>query len=217
MTTRLIDHGWRQRTFPGETICGDQAAIIPGVGGWWLVVADGLGHGPRAHAAATKAVAMVEHVAKSGARLVDVPAGSLLTASRISLRALFANIHDRLRETVGATLGVAHIDPQTGVVHAAGVGNIIIRRLGSADTTVVCRAGFLGQPGRRPGGPQPVELQLAPRDLLLLASDGLVGSFGPGEYPGLLTQPAAQVAQTLVEQFANPHDDVTCLALRYTP
>ena len=217
MTRQPLDSGWTQRTFPGETICGDQAALFEGGGGCWMVIADGLGHGPRAHAAAAKAVSMVEHVAASGARLGDLPVGTTLTTPQITLPALFSNIHDSLKETVGAAVGIAHVDVTDGTVRVAGVGNVLIRRYGSAETHVVCRDGFLGQPDRRFSGPRPAEFRLAPGDLLLLASDGIQGDFTIESYPGMLNDPAVLVAWTLVERFGTAHDDVTCLAVRYVP
>jgi|GEM_PF-780672 len=217
MSAPSIDHAWYQRAFPGESLCGDKAAAFPAVDGYWLVLADGIGHGPRAHNAAARAVAIVERVASAGARLVDAPPGTTLTTSRVSLPALFVAIHQSLQETVGAALGIAHIACDTGIVHFAGVGNTLLRRIGSADTRMVSRDGIVGQPGQRAVVPRPVEMALVPGDLLLFTSDGVEDHFGPTEYPGILSQNAAQVSRTVVERFSKPHDDATCLALRYTP
>ncbi len=215
MSVPSVDYAWHQRAFPGETLSGDKAAAFPAVDGYWLVLADGLGHGPRAHIAASRAVSIVERVATTGARLVDAPPGSPVTTSRVSLPALFVSIHQSLQETVGAALGIAHITGETGIVHFAGVGNTLLRRIGSADTRMVSRDGIVGQPGQRAVVPKTVELALAPGDLLLFTSDGVEDQFGPTEYPGILSQGPALVARTVVERFAKPHDDATCLALRY--
>ena len=217
MTLPTIDFAWHQRAFPGETLCGDKAAAFPASDGCWLVLADGLGHGPRAAAAAARAVAIVERVATSGARLVEAPPGTNLTTSRVSLPALFIAIHQSLQETVGAALGIAHVSSELGIVRFAGVGNTLLRRIGSADTRMVSKDGIVGQPGQRAILPKTADLTLAPGDLLLLTSDGIEDRFGPPEYPGILSHPATTVARTVVERFAKAHDDATCLALRYSP
>lgn len=216
MSVPCIDFSCHQRAFPGETICGDKAGAFPASDGYWLVLADGLGHGPRAHTAASKATAILERVATTGARLVDAPPGTPLTTSRVSFPALFSAIHLSLQETVGAALGIAHLSGDTGIVQFAGVGNVLLRRIGSADTRMVSRDGIVGQPGRRAIVPRPTELALAPGDLLLFTTDGIDDRFGRSEYPSMLSQGATQVARAVVERFAKPHDDATCLALRYS-
>lgn len=217
MKHRALDISWYQRPFPGESICGDKAGAFASTEGCWLVLADGLGHGRKANEAAAKAVSIVEHVAELGARLVDPPSGMPINTACVSLPSLFSAINEHMRETVGAAVCIAHVSPENGAVRSAGVGNALLRRIGSTETRMVCRDGIVGQMNQRRTGPSPVEFVLVPGDLLLLTSDGVVDRFGPTEYPGLLSQPSAVVARTVVERFSKANDDACCLALRYTP
>lgn len=217
MNHRVLDISWYQRPFPGEAICGDKMGAFFSTHGCWLVLADGLGHGRKAYEAAAKVVSIVEHVAELGARLVDPPSGSPITTTSVSLPALFFAINEHMRETVGAAVCIAHVLPDNGVVRFAGVGNALLRRIGSTETRMVCRDGIVGQLNQRRTAPNPVEFVLMPGDLLLLTSDGVIDRFGTAEYPGLLSQNSATVARTVVERFAKMNDDASCLALRYTP
>ena len=217
MKYRALDVGWYQRSFPGESICGDKTGAFASAEGCWLVLADGLGHGRKANEAAAKAVSIVEHVADLGTRLVDPPFGSPISTACVSLPALFSAINEHMRKTVGAAVCIAYVSQENGLVRSAGVGNALLRRIGSADTRMVCRDGIVGQLNQRRTGPMPVEFVLVPGDLLLLTSDGVINRFGTAEYPGLLSQPAATVARTVVENYSKTNDDACCLALRYTP
>ena len=212
-----VDFAWYQRSFPGETVCGDKAAAFPGADVCWIVLADGLGHGRKAQEAAKKAVSIVEHVARTGNLVAKSTSSGAAFSSRVSLPELFVSIHESLKETIGAALGIAYVVVETGRVQFAGVGNILLRRVGSADTRMVCRDGIVGLPGKGPIVPKTVELVMAPGDLLLLTSDGIEEGFGLAEYSGLFSDSAASVARTVVERFAKNHDDATCLALRYGP
>jgi serine phosphatase RsbU (regulator of sigma subunit) len=195
--TPVVDVAFYQRPCRGEVVCGDAAGAVETPTGVWLVVADGLGHGPSAHVAATAAVAVAQTVA-------GVPATELLAA--------YNAVHERLRDTIGAAVGLAFLDTNTGKLTFAGVGNTVLRRFGTADTRLVSRDGVVGQ---RTVTPRPVELTLSSGDLVLLTTDGVTERFGTEDYPGLYGDSAAVVARTVVDRFGKSHDDATCLALRY--
>lgn len=207
MSAPVIDVAWYQRPFPGETVCGDAVGSFQTPGGFWLVIADGLGHGPSAHAAASPVLRLVSELAHTGASLHS-PADN----PGISLDHVLRAIHDNLKSTVGAAVGLAFLETVTGILYFVGVGNTLLRRLGSADTRLVSRDGVVGQ---RLPSPRPAELSLARGDLILFTSDGVTERFGIDDYPGLRSDSAATVSRSVVERFGRKHDDATCLALRY--
>lgn len=207
MSAPVIDVAWYQRPFPGETVCGDAVGSFQTPGGFWLVIADGLGHGPSAHAAASPVLRLVSELAHTGASLHS-PADN----PGISLDHVLRAIHDNLKSTVGAAVGLAFLETVSGILYFVGVGNTLLRRLGSADTRLVSRDGVVGQ---RLPSPRPAELSLARGDLILFTSDGVTERFGIDDYPGLRSDSAATVSRSVVERFGRKHDDATCLALRY--
>ena len=196
MTGTACEAGIFLRPCQGEIVSGDTAVCLPCAGGWFLAVADVLGHGPQAHAVAERIAAdLTEH---AGADLVG----------------LMGRLHDRLRGSLGAAVGLALLDAGRGRVRYVGVGNTRFRRLGSADTRLVSRDGTVG--AHMPS-PREVHLQLAPGDLVLMTSDGVRESFVPEEYPGLLGDSPPVVARLVVQRFGKDYDDATCLAVRYRP
>jgi serine phosphatase RsbU (regulator of sigma subunit) len=192
----ILDIAFHLRPCRGEVVCGDAAGVVETPAGVWVAVADGLGHGPDAHAAAE---AVVQAVADTSS---EDPAAVLQDA------------HQRLIGTVGAAAGVAFLHASTGRLTFSGVGNTVLRRIGTTQTRLVSRDGVVGQ---RLATPRPTELILEPGDLVLILTDGVTERFGPEDYPGLYGDSAAVVARTVVERFGRPHDDATCLALRYGP
>ena len=195
--TPVVDVAFYQRPYRGEVVCGDAAGAVETPNGVWLVVADGLGHGPSAHTAAT---AVIETVAV----LAEGTAADLIPA--------YNAIHERLSNTVGAAVALAFLETGTGKLTFAGVGNTVLRRFGTADTRLVSRDGVVGQ---RTVTPRTTELILRSGDLVVLTTDGITERFGTDDYPGLYGDSAAVVARMVVDRFGKPHDDATCLALRY--
>ncbi len=176
---------------------GDAAGAYPTHDGLWLIVADGLGHGPIAHKAATTAVEVVKMVSETPAR---------------ELMAVFQIIHERLTGSIGAAVALGFLEVNSGKFSFVGVGNISLRRLGASDSRLVSRDGIVGQRQIRP---RLTELTLTANDLLLVTSDGVSERFGPEDYPGLRSDSVTVIARTVVERFGKLHDDATCLALRF--
>jgi phosphoserine phosphatase RsbX len=184
------------RPCSGEIVSGDTAVIVALEGGVFLGLADVLGHGPRAHAVAREIESWL--TAHAGPDLLKI----------------LGELHQRLRGTLGAAVGLAYLEATTGRLRYSGVGNSCLRRFGRVETRLVTRDGVVGERMRTP---REELLQLNPGDLVLLSSDGVKEHFGSEEYPGLLRDPAATVARTVVQRFGREHDDATCIALRYQP
>jgi serine phosphatase RsbU (regulator of sigma subunit) len=97
------------RPHPTETVNGDTWAIDWHDGACRIAVVDGLGHGPQAAAAALAArEALAAHP-------------DLLPAAALML------LHTALRGTRGAAISIAHVDPASGSLTYAGVGNVEAR------------------------------------------------------------------------------------------
>jgi len=105
-TARVIEWGVAMRTLPGEAQCGDVHLVKPIASGVLLAVADGLGHGAEAAAAARAAVTALErHAGESPLALVE-------------------RSHRALHGTRGAVLSLALVNRHERSLTWLGVGNV---------------------------------------------------------------------------------------------
>jgi anti-sigma regulatory factor (Ser/Thr protein kinase) len=179
--------------YPGEDVCGDAWADRTVGGCTSLIVADGLGHGPQAADAARAAV-------------------RAFLAAGAAPGAVLARVHDALRSTRGAAVGIAEIDPGRQVVRFAGVGNIAGSvRTGGQSRHLVSHNGIAGHEVRRIDEftcPWPAGA------LLVLHSDGIATHWDLGRYRGLSERDPALVAGVLYRDFARGRDDATVVVAR---
>jgi anti-sigma regulatory factor (Ser/Thr protein kinase) len=179
----------------GEDVNGDAWSGAVGVeGSYSVLLVDGLGHGLGAADAARAAVRAFE------ARPELPPAVQV------------AAVHEALRGTRGAAVGVARINRRTATVQFAGVGNVAGSVIsGSTSRQLVSLNGTAGHAVRRINEfsyPWPDD------GLLVLHSDGLGSRWTLDRYPGLVDHHPALVAGVLFRDFNRHTDDVTILAAR---
>lgn len=175
----------------GEQLCGDGWAAKEGKDGFWVVLADGLGHGPDAHAAALEAV-----------RIFRDTSGYKSTTDAVEA------MHGALRKTRGAAVAVAQIDKAAGQVRFSGVGNIAGTVLNAGSwKSMMSHNGILGHEVRRI---QEFSHPWTPGSRLVMNSDGL-STWNLDKYPGLLTRNSSVIAGVLYRDFWRRRDDVTVL------
>ncbi len=176
ISTPLIAWGVASRPSPGEVASGDLHLIQPTMDGVLLAVVDGLGHGEAAIAAAQAAIAILKsHAEESLISLVD-------------------RCHAALRKTRGAVMTVATLRSLDGQLTWLGVGNVEAillradRQAKPSSDRVLLRSGLVGYqlPVLRV-----TTLALAPDDLLIFATDGIL------------------------ERHFKGHDDALVLVVRY--
>jgi anti-sigma regulatory factor (Ser/Thr protein kinase) len=178
----------------GEQACGDAWAMQAGRDATLFLLADGLGHGPDAAAAANLAVAIFEeHGFRGPAEMVDL-------------------IHAGLRGTRGAAVAVAEVSPGTNLARFAGVGNITGLILsGGASRGLVSHNGTAGVEARK------VEQYSYPwpeDGLLELHSDGVAAHSLLEDNPGLARKDPALIAGVLYRDHQRPRDDSTVVVAR---
>lgn len=180
----------------GETGCGDAWATVRGGTGTALLVADGLGHGASAAAAAEEAV-----------RLFQVQ-------TSVQPEHVLGVLHAGLRSTRGAAAAVALIDPGRREIRYAGVGNISAAIVtGGGSRSLVSHNGTLGLQMRKA---QEFTYSWSDGALLVVHSDGLGSHWKLEQYPGLFRQDPALVAAMLYRDHARPRDDVSVVVCRLT-
>lgn len=195
MTTGLIE--WGVASIPleaGES--GDACRVDADADTARMVIADGLGHGPPAAAAARLTLDML-----AGVAALDMPAA-------------LARCHERLKGTRGVVLMAGCLDAR-GRLTWLSVGNIqgVLRR---GDRGAVSRPELLlGRPGvvgRNLGLPQAGVTAIAPGDLIVFATDGIHPEFADR----LPTLDAPQrIADAVMAAHRTGTDDALVLAVRY--
>ena len=177
---------------------GGDAVIMAAHGSKLLAgIVDVLGHGPEAHDVAMKAQLFLENGAEPGDPLERL-----------------RGLHDALRGTRGAAVGLAVLDAVHGVVRYAGVGNTAIRRFGTVADRLVSVDGIVGVAMRTP---REQRMRLNPRDIIVMYTDGVRDHFELSDYPELLLGDAEKIARSVIRRFGKGHDDAACVAVRFDP
>ncbi|MEU6066834.1 MULTISPECIES: ATP-binding SpoIIE family protein phosphatase [Streptomyces] len=150
-----------------------------------LMLADGLGHGPKAAEASTSAV------------------GELRRTAQLPPADMLRRLDSALRPTRGAAVAVAQLDEDAGELHFAGVGNIGARlRTGDAWEPLLSHPGIVG--GHFPAGVPVRRVPWTPDSLLVLHSDGLPSRWSPPDDPQLLAHDPAVVAAVILRDASSP-------------
>lgn len=178
----------------GETVCGDGwAAALDGQRAS-LLVADGLGHGPDAAAAARAAVAVFS------------------ASPFASPRTLVAQSHAELRTTRGAAVAVLQLDAQAGSLCSSGAGNITTRMVsGDSDKTVLTQHGTAGVQIRTP---EDTRQAWPPYALLVVHSDGIETRWNAQRLMPVLGRDPSLAAAILVRDHSRGRDDATVVVMR---
>lgn len=181
-------------TAPGETLCGDGWAFATDGERVSAIVADGLGHGPDAHEAASKALETF------GRDPFAAP------------RRLITDIHAALRSTRGAAVTVAQADASQQSVRSSGVGNVVARLVsGTTDRTLLGQHGTAGVTIRTPDETVTPWPQHA---LLVMCSDGIESRWKAEGLMPVLGHDPSIVAALLARDHCRGRDDATVLVLR---
>jgi negative regulator of sigma-B (phosphoserine phosphatase) len=190
----MYEYGVKVRPFLGERVSGDAGIVIEEPDGLFLAIIDVLGHGSEAH---ELAVSISEF---------------LNAQNRSDLCRMLVDLDQYLRGTRGAAVGLARIDQGFGRLRYAGIGNTVIRRIGPEPSRLVSRDGTLGHIMRTP---REEELDVGRQDIILLHTDGIHEHFDLEQYPSIARDSAKAIAHNVVRLFGKPHDDATCIALKY--
>jgi anti-sigma regulatory factor (Ser/Thr protein kinase) len=177
-----------------ESACGDVWASKARADQAWIMVADGLGHGPLAAQAANEAARVFE----------SDPGGAP--------HEILTQAHGLLRATRGASVAIAQIGFSECAVRYAGVGNIAGQILtGTESRSLVSHNGTLGHELHRV---QEFTYPWPPDGLLVMHSDGLLTRWSINPYPGLAARHPAVIAGVLYRDFQRGRDDVTVVVAR---
>lgn len=180
------------RPITGETECGDNFGAVQAGETVTAVVCDGLGHGPLAAAAASRAVAAV----------LDEPGGEPA--------ALLERAHRRMAGTRGGAVGIVQLAGP--VARFAGLGNIAASIL--SEGTRKSMLSLPGIAGYQARAIRQFDYDVPPGAVVILHSDGLSSRWEAGAMPGLAARDPLVIAAVLLAEAGQHRDDAGVLVLR---
>jgi len=188
------DIGMHVRPMSGYVVSGDMTMAVQTDDGLLLVITDATGHGIAAN-----------EVARGVSEFVMQHASG-------DVKRLLTELHAQLKGTIGAAVGALFIEPNRRLFRYAGVGNTGAARRVGTSWRPVSKDGVLGQ--RLPTLLEQTG-ELARGDLIMMWTDGLSEMAGGMFAARNAFKPAAQLAREMVEELGKPHDDASCIVLRW--
>jgi len=193
-STAQWDIGMHVRPMSGYVVSGDMTLAVQTDDGLLLVITDATGHGITAN-----------EVARGVSEFVMQHASG-------DVKRLLTELHAQLKGTIGAAVGALFIEPNRRLFRYAGVGNTGAARRVGTSWRPVSKDGVLGQ--RLPTLLEQTG-ELARGDLIMMWTDGLSEMAGGMFAARNAFKPAGQLARELVEELGKPHDDASCIVLRW--
>jgi serine phosphatase RsbU (regulator of sigma subunit) len=192
-----VDWGVAVQAVPGQHDSGDIHIVKRFPGGVLLAVADGLGHGTDAAAAAHLAQATI-------AKHAEEPVISIMQ-----------HCHGALRFSRGAAISLASVSARYSTLTWLGVGNVegILLRADCNATpareTIMLLGGVVGF--RLPNLRAAV-ISIAPGDTLVFCTDGVQAG---GVHEANTSEPPQRLADRICSRFRKGNDDALVLVARY--
>lgn len=179
---------------PGETVSGDGCAWKAADLGLRVIVSDGLGHGPLAATASLEAIkAFHDSWHRSPSEILKI-------------------VHEALRSTRGAAIGLADVHRASGMVHFVGVGNIVGVVIGpTTSRSLVSHNGVVGSQMRKI---QEFQYPWSEDATLVVHSDGISSRWRIHTYPGLIKRHPSLLAGVLYRDHGRGTDDSTVVVIR---
>jgi anti-sigma regulatory factor (Ser/Thr protein kinase) len=182
------------RPITGETECGDDFAAVQAGATVTAILCDGLGHGPLAAAAASRAVAAV----------LDQPDGEPA--------ALLERVHRRMAGTRGGAVGIVQLTDSGSVARFAGLGNIAASIL--SDGTRKSMLSVPGIAGFQARVIRQFDYDVPAGAAVILHSDGISSRWAVAAVPGLAARDPLVIAAVLLAEAGQHRDDAGVLVLK---
>ena len=176
-----------------ELVCGDAWRILERDGSMAVMVADGLGHGPLAAEAASRAVEAFDACGFDGPG------------------PFFESAHRALVGSRGAALAAALVEAGEGIRYA-GIGNIAGSIVQPDDSRgLMSHNGTVGLQMRKA---QPLDYPWPDNALLIMHSDGISNRWSLSGHDGLWSRHPAVIAAVLHRDHTRGRDDSTVVVIR---
>ncbi len=185
------------RPLPNEDVSGDDAAFVRVGDDLILCVADGLGHGPLAREASSRAMEVF-----------------YAQASNIDLVPLLDSCHSALKGTRGVVMCAGRLDRTAGSLAHVCVGDIggqVVRFRESRRLT--SRPGMIGLDDRA-YRPMLERVTIRPGEVIIAYSDGLKSGVDVSDDAALLREHPLAIADHVLSRYARDNDDAIVLVAR---
>jgi len=189
-----LDYFLAVKPLAGETGCGDAGIIMEFDSKVFIGIVDVLGHGENADEVA---VICMDFLKKN---------------CRQDLMGMMKGVHQQIKGSRGAVVGLCLFVLKTGELTFVGVGNIAARKFGSSNVRLIPKPGIVGYSMRRL---REEKMILDDGDVLVLHTDGVKEHFDLEDYPELLVDDVETIVNHIINQFGKAEDDACCIALRY--
>jgi len=190
-----LEIGTYSRAFFGERINGDAIVISENPDYTYLVVIDGIGHGPKAGEISSKIKLFIE------------------TNWVPSHTELIEKAHQYIKGCIGAVIGISVISHTNATLSYAGLGNITCRIFGSTNKSMVSADGLLGVRYRSLAS---LNISISEKDIIIMHSDGVSSSASLTEIPKLHVMSSRLLAKNIVQMYGSNYDDASCIAAKCT-
>lgn len=193
-----IDYFYSIRPCLGERVSGDVVIVEQREQWLFIAIIDALGHGPNAHVVACEAKDYLQKF------------------WQVDVCHTMKHLHEKLKGSLGAAVGLAVLNLETNQLSYTGVGNTVIRILRpqtkkKSAQRLYSVAGIVGSHIR---SPQEQTIQLIQSDIVLFYTDGIKEHFSLQEYPLIFADDVMKITKKLIRLFGKNHDDATCIALK---
>lgn len=192
----VVEWAWAGAPLEGDE-SGDRHVVLTRPHGALFATIDGLGHGAEAGEAACAAVAI------------------LRAHATLRLEELIVRCHEGLRQTRGVVMSLAALDTRVPTIDWCGIGNVEAVLFRAAPGTgrpreaLACPGGVVGY---RLPAPRITSVPIRPRDVLVMATDGIRDDFSDALDP---TDDVQVIADTTFARYAKGSDDALVLVARY--
>lgn len=157
-------------------------------------VSDGLGHGPKAHAATKRVLETLDDVYLE------------------PLEQIFETLHKSLHQTRGAAVSLVRIDLEKGTLTHGGLGNVTTKWVLASSQTLFTTPGVCGlEPFRIP---KMNTVPWYPGCAVFIYSDGLASKWDVVDYPEFRYLHPALVTFLLMTRLSRKNDDATVVLVR---
>ena len=180
---------------PGETICGDAYAWKANPYFFKVILCDGLGHGPLANLAATRACdAFRKSISNDPSDILN-------------------EIHKHVKDTRGLVATAAVYDITNKVWKICGVGNISTRLCNALTSkTHVPFNGILGV--NISGRIQSQKIENESGDYMILCSDGISTRWETGKHTSVFKYDLSILAAVIYKDYARQSDDMSVIVVK---
>ncbi|MFH0803355.1 MAG: SpoIIE family protein phosphatase [bacterium] len=174
--------------------CGDTGVIKEFDDKLFIGIVDVLGHGSEAH------------------KLAVICQDFLEKNYRRNLIETMNALHEYIKDSRGAVVGLCLLDISSGVLQYVGVGDITARKFGVNQVKLISQDGIVGYIMKtlKEG-----TMRLDDGDVFVLYTDGVKEHFELEDYPELFRDDARKIATHIIQQFGKEEDDATCIAVRW--